>query len=300
MGSTLFDFISSQFREFSIALFTAFQAFQTTAALLATLIFMLIGIGYVKGNWHENSQRMLYVMISLPFTVWAVFGSGSFFITDMLIPLFSDFPFALTVFFMTIPAESGALGMQGIDNAYVALFDSIQKYGVAVENLGMWTSVKSYAAIGLLLSAFGAVYAIFYGTQVLSMGSIYLFMGISPVFIYLFAFPQTKGWAMSWLREMIKYSMMGPLAGAVMALTIKATSGAVYRMRDHITNNPGESVEVFNGYFGAALFMSVITIMMLRAVPDFAASLTGGTQSDTGAYAVGRNIRQLTKSLDKK
>lgn len=295
MGSSLYKYLSASFHKFTVELYTAFSYFQATAFSIAVLVFVLIGWNCWKGNFKESTQKFIYVMFSLPFTAWAIFYDNGWFITSVLIPTFVDFPFDLAIWIIKVASGSNN-GLQGIDLAFGALFNAIDHLGRAAEGLGLWHNVKVYAAVFALSTVYGFLYLAFYATQILSMGTLYIFLGISPPFIYLLSFPQTRGWGITWLRECIKYALMAPLAGTVMGVTLSASTGSLHQLEKQVLADP-DNLDVFGNSFGAALLISFLTLYMLKKVPEWAAALTQSMQSDQGAFA-GGHIKNMGKNIE--
>lgn len=298
MGGDLYLVLSASFASFSKTIYLAFGSFYGTAIGLATLMFMLTAAGFAMGKFKENGRKLLYTSMTLPFVVFFVFGSGSWFFSEVLLPTFSDFPRALTLWFLKAGGAPPNVPVStGLDMAYAPLWTSMDKLDAAAEAAGGFsgisaTAIKLWIAQGLLLAVHGLAYLTFYATQILSVASIYIFLAISPPFIFLAAFKETRGWFSSWLREMIKYSLMGPIAGVIMAASMHAVKVTLDSFAASILSaeNPDSGIDIFTAEYGAALMMGFFTIYLLRTVPDIAASLTGGSQSSQGAF----NIKGLS------
>ena len=298
LGSGAYADLSVEFSSYAENLYVALQGIEIFVVPLMTLALVIYGMNImIKGA--GELKKVWPIFIATPFCMTAAFYGDGVFLTKYLIPLFTDLPFQITIFVMNL-SQKGSVSMSGIDSAFNALSDALNALGQATDEVdGYFLKFKVFLVVTALIIVYGFVYLIFYGTQILSMGTIYIFMSLSPIFIMAAIFPVSSGFAKAWFRELVKYALMGPLAGTVMGLTITVISGSLFDLRTRVLENP-ESPEVFDGSFGVAFFMAGITIMMLRQIPDWAASLTGGTQSDHSSYGVGGGAaNKLSKSMGK-
>lgn len=295
LGSEAYYSIGDNLSNFSKKVYVEFQWLENWIIPLMALALCIYGVRILL-NEPGKLKSIRHIFIALPLISAAAFSGDGWLLTDYLIPFFAEFPFIITVWLMRIASESG-VSVGGIDSAFDALFDGINKIGEATEEVsGIFATVRVFIALLLLALVYGFVYLIFYGTQILSMATIYIFMSIGPVFLVLACFPITYGYFKAWIRELIKYAMMGPLAGTVMGMTIIMVSESLYGIRDRAIADP-TNLDVFDGSFGVAIFMAFVSITLLRQIPDWAASLTGGTQSDHSSYGFGQGATKTVGSM---
>lgn len=297
MGGHTYNLLSQVLSNFAIRLYSEFSALAGVVISLTALYLILLGLK-IAGSPDRRGElkKVWYIFLVFPLACWAVFFNDGYVMSEWLIPLFAGLPMDLSIAIMSIGVDGG-MSIKGIDAGFASLFQAIDALGQAADQVsGIWTKFKVYVALTALGLVYGLVYAIFFATQVLSMATIYVFLALAPPFIICFIYPMTRGFALAWLRELIKYGMMAPLAGTTMGLTINAITKHLEHLRDKVVENP-TTLDVFDGSFGASIFMAFITIQLLRQVPDWAASLTGGTQSDNAAYSTSLNTKLMADRI---
>jgi type IV secretion system protein VirB6 len=186
--------------------------------------------------------------------------------------------------------------LKNLDESCGTALDSFQKlweiaWGLEGNNpshitFGIWTGDFDMTGLmmiiqgALMIVAFG-VYACIAAFELLYISiALLIFYAIGPLFIAAYAFKTTEQWFNSWLQGVMKYAMTAIVIGMVLGLGNSILAGYVDRIKADLN-----VVDLYQLGIGS-LLASMMLILIIRKVPELAASIIGtvalSTASSTG------------------
>jgi type IV secretion system protein VirB6 len=173
-----------------------------------------------------------------------------------------------------------------------AAFDTLANQAVRA-GLLVWQHIPAYSLSGAVMSVFVGFYFIFvvgviaasFAVWLMSSVTLWVLLSIGPLFVALYAFPQTQRFGAGWLgvvlgtivTQILCVVLLGLLAGAASLTTTpliaSMSNGAAPNFIDELLQLLGEGV-----LFG-------LIAMLIKQVPGLASSITGGAV---------HNVQQLT------
>jgi type IV secretion system protein VirB6 len=180
-----------------------------------------------------------------------------------------------------------------------AAFDTLSNQAV-MAGLLVWKHIPAYSLSGAVMTVFVGFYFIFvigviaasFFVWLMSSVTLWVLLSVGPLFIALYAFPQTQRFGAGWVgvvagtivTQIMCVILLGLLAGAASLTTtpLLATmsNGAAPNFIDELLQLLGEGI------------LFALIAMLIKQVPGLASSITGGavqnvTQLTTMAFAPG-------------
>ena len=201
----------------------------------------------------------------------------------------------------------GAVGNIGGGVAFDNVWNAAAKAGIAV-----WESIPSYSIKGAMLFLLVGVYFIatlcFIGAGFLvylaSTVLLQLLLAVGPLFVALFAFPQTHKFAAGWVAAVVSTLLTQILAVAILVMFTAAEQATVARIAAPGPGGVGNFIDPLFTLLEASVLLYIIYKLVHQA-PTIAASVSGGVYQGVGSLlasagkAVGTAASATTQGIAK-
>jgi type IV secretion system protein VirB6 len=192
-----------------------------------------------------------------------------------------------------IPTEVGAAITQGGGNAaggaaFDNVFNTAAKAGLSVYDAIPGYSLKTLPFMFLVLIYIVVAFiAVFVGFIVYLASTIllYLLLAVGPLFVALFAFPQTAKFAAGWVAALVSCVLTQLFAVAILVLFTGVENVTIGTMVAAIQGNGNllnNFVDCSVSLVEAAAVMALIALLLKQA-PSFAATISGGVYQNVAS-----------------
>jgi type IV secretion system protein VirB6 len=208
-----------------------------------------------------------------------------------------------------IPTQVGAaLATAGVNTANVAngaefdtvlnaaikaglvIYDQIPDY--SFKTPGLCIAIVVYW--GIALGAIGISFAVYLASTLL----LQLLLAVGPLFVALFAFPQSAKFAAGWVAALVSVIVTQILAVAILIMFMAAETATVQRVT--AAGAAGMAGNFMNGIIalGEGALLMVLIAMLVKQAPSLAQGIAGGVYQNV-AGIVGAPAALARKAIEK-
>jgi len=246
------------------------------------LYVVIIGYNALKGNLGEWTKTAVMSILIVAFVYSFTFETNGY-IKWLYEPLMDAIEKMMRLIVEVIGKTDTSDFNSSIDASFSSVFKNIEDVGNAADGWGLWTQLKAFTAVLILLLIFGITYLIYYGLLIVSLVSLHIQLVMGIFIIFLAAFKATRFIFFSWLKDMLTYALWPIYAAIIMAITLSFFE----RATKTITMLDLSTGDVFTIHYASVVILGFISIWLLWKVPQFAASITGGAGGGAGGLAGG-------------
>lgn len=194
---------------------------------------------------------------------------------------------------LAIPTEIGnALGSAvGANVASGAVFDTVWDTA-AKSGMVVWKHIPQYSLSGAILTLCVAGYFIVVVVCIAAGFLIYLastvllilLLKVGPLFVALYAFPQTQRIANGWISAVVTSILTQVFAVAILVLFVGAEQATVTRILAAASNGAAPNfIDELMVLLQAGLLMWIIS-MLVKQAPGLASSIAGGVYQSMSSF----------------
>lgn len=258
------------------------DAVQPLAESMVLFYIVIMGYNALKGNLGEWTKAAFISIFVIGFVYSFVFETNGY-LSWLYEPLMDAIDKLMRVIIQVIGGTNTSDFNSSIDASFSSVFKNIKDVGDAADGWGLWTQLKAFTAVLILLLIFGITYLIYYGLLIVSMISLHIQLLMGMLIIFFAAFKGTRFIFFSWLKDMLTYALWPVYGAIVMSIMLSFFEGAV----SNITLLDLSTGDVFTVNYGLVVLIGFISIWSLFKVPQFAASITGGVGGGAGGLVGG-------------
>jgi type IV secretion system protein VirB6 len=283
-GQKTFDYMDTTLVSYMASAFGGLSSSVKGLMVTVTGLFLVaVGYGLLMGFFKERTKE---AAISLGLCVVLssiIFDAGAY--ASWVVAPIKGTVADLCSFFVGVGGGSDLHGLfNNLDNTLGMIMTTIDRLdppGSLLTNA--WLYVKVGAASFLLALAFALAYLCYLALMIVSFFAINLMLLVGVIFIPFAAFKETRFVAWNWLRATANYGL-----GAVFLTIIMSILGqALQASANDLSNWDLARDGVFTQQYGAALFLSALTIWLLLKAADFASAITLGSGPSGGGFVGG-------------
>ena len=243
---------------------------------------VIIGYNALKGNlgqWTQTSLRSMLILV----VVYSLIFETNGYINWLYLPLLSASDGLMTMVIVVIGNADVNSFNSAIDTAFSSVFKSIEALGNASDSWSLAIQLKTFFAVLILLIVYGLTYLLYFGLVIIALLSLHIQLIMGILISFLAAFPATRFIFFSWLKDMLTYALWPVYAAIVMSITLYFFKGAT----NDLVKMDLSSGDVFTQTYAIAVLVGFFGIWALFKVPQYAASITGGTAGGTSGLVGG-------------
>jgi type IV secretion system protein VirB6 len=150
--------------------------------------------------------------------------------------------------------------------AGLTAWEQVPKYSLS--SIPLWFAIIVYLAIALV--AIGVSFLVYLASTILLL----LLLAVGPLFVALFAFPQTFKFASGWVAALVSAIVTQILALAVLAMFVATEQATIARITTDVAVN-GNFIDAIITLAEAALLMWLIATLV-KQTPSIAQGIAGG------------------------
>jgi hypothetical protein len=281
VGGGLYEMMKTKLSEMLITNYDSLVSVVSPLAEAFVLLYVVIlGYNALKGNLGEYTTTAVYSIFTIIVVFSFVFETNGY-IEWLYLPLMAAIDGLMQSIVVVISGASPNDFNSSIDTAFSAIFTSIEALSNTADSWSIGNTIKTAIAVFVLLCIYGLNYILYYGLVIIATLSLHIQLIMGVFLIFLSAFKGTRFIFFSWLKDMLTYALWPVYGAIVMSITLYFFEGVAKQMMQMDLSTG----DVFTQHYALAVLIGAFGMWALFKVPQYAASITGGTAGGVGGVA---------------